>query len=80
MNYLKIINLFIFVAFFLISVRYYISDEFNKNKEVSRINHLNHLKNYSNDMDTVNNKDFKNNIKNFQLLEEKDKKFWKLIK
>ncbi|MAW01637.1 MAG: hypothetical protein CMI81_01935 [Candidatus Pelagibacter sp.] len=80
MNYFKIINVFFFTAFFLLSLRFYLSDDFDKSKEASRINYLNYLKKYSNDMVIINNKSFKNNIKKFELLEEKDKKFWKLLK
>ena len=31
-------------------------------------------------MVTIDNTNFKNNIEKFELLEEKDKKFWKLLK
>ena len=56
------------------------SDDFDKNKEVSRVKYLTYLKKYSDDMVTIDNTNFKNNIEKFELLEEKDKKFWKLLK
>ena len=80
MNYFKIIIVFFYLGFFSLSIRYYLSDDFDKNKEVSRIKYLTYLKKYSDDMVTINNKNFKNNIEKFELLEEKDKKFWKLLK
>ncbi len=80
MNYFKIIIVFFYLAFFSLSIRYYLSDDFDKNKEVSRVKYLTYLKKYSDDMVTIDNTNFKNNIEKFELLEEKDKKFWKLLK
>ena len=55
MNYFKIIIVFFYLAFFSLSIRYYLSDDFDKNKEVSRVKYLTYLKKYSDDMVTIDN-------------------------
>ncbi len=83
MKFLKIINLTIFIIFFIFIVKYYLSNDFLEKKKLARDNYLVFLKKQ---LAGIKNIESKKNFKEFQDNSEylkkntEEKKFWQLLK